>query len=438
MSKHNQENINNYIEQYYVEAKSGCDVNNKKIIQYIKSYSNVIVWGASYLGRAIVDCLEQAEIQIDEWWDARAKEIISVDNMEIIEPFSKRSNIEKENTMIIFCIGNTAIMSNLLSRLKQEGYCNVLRGDKLFMGLACPFNIETGIDGLVCNGSMTCRSMFCARLHNIVKHRNDHGGLFLQNLTLMVTTHCSLKCKYCCSYMNSYPKEKRSFFPYDQIARDIDAIFSTVDSIGSITIQGGEPFLHPDIERIVAKLLEKRNFGIVSIATNGIFEIKEEKLKIFRDNRLNVAFSGYYGALSEDKMKIFYKNVELLKKHNVPVTVGVKMPEWAIPPTLWNRNYSEETIRKKKEACKMPERCLQIMNGRLYPCLYSVSLHGVGIADYKEDYVELSEDGLSEKLLELMDKPFYSSCRHCGGKGGNAGMAGEQGFYDFITEREDA
>lgn len=206
-----------------------------------------------------------------------------------------------------------------------------------------------------------------------------------------------------------------------------------MDAVGAITIQGGEPFLHPDIDKIIVKLLEKKNLGIVSIATNGIFKIAEEKLKVFCDSRLNVAFSGYYDALPKEKMDIFYENIELFKRNNVPLTVGVKMPEWAMPSTLCKRNYSEEKMKAKKMACKIPERCMQIMNGKLYPCLFSVSLHGIGVADYPEDYIDLSEDNLSEKIKEFEELPFYYSCGHCGGIEGSTNMAGEQGFYDFIT-----
>lgn len=421
------------IEHYYEKVQSGEEADNQEIVQYINSFPNIVVWGASYLGKKIVEYLRSQNINDFEWWDMRAEELGKIDDISIVTPFPSIEEAERDQTLVILCIGNTAIMPRLLKRLKQNKYFNVLRGDKLFMGTVCPFNVTTGIDGSVCNGTMTCRSMFCSRLHNIVKARNDKGGLFLDNLTIMITTHCSLKCKYCCAYMNSYPNERRRFFSYEQIEKDIDAIFSAVDSVGSITIQGGEPFLHPDIEKIVAKLLEKKTFGIVSIATNGIFKIAEEKLKAFQDSRLNVAFSGYYDALPEEKMDIFYKNIELFKSNGVPITVGVKMPEWAMPSTLWNRNYSEEKMKAKKKACKTPERCMQIMNGKLYPCLYSVSLHGIGVADYPEDYVDLSEDDLSGKIKEFSEKPFYFSCSHCGGAGGSTNMAGEQGFYDFIT-----
>ncbi|MCI9229371.1 MAG: radical SAM protein [Dorea sp.] len=424
------------IEQYYIDAQSGNKLANQDILSYIRSFPYIVIWGASYLGQEVAKYLIKVGITDFKWWDMRADEIIQIGDIPITTPFPNIVKSEKENSLVILCIGNTAIMPNLLHRLEQNEYTHILRGDKLYMGMLCPFDVNTGINGLVCNGTMTCRSMFCARLHNIVKEKYNNGGLFLENLTFMITTHCSLKCKYCCAYMNSYPVEKRNHFPYEQIASDIDRIFSVVDAVGSVTIQGGEPFLHPDIDRIVAKLLEKKNLGIISIATNGIFKIETSKLKCFCDSRLNVAFSGYYDALPQKTLDIYYKNIEFLKKSHIPLTIGVKMPEWQIPPTLWNRHYSEEVMCAKKDSCKIPERCMQVMNGKLYPCLYSVSLHGIGVADYPEDYVDLSDDNLVASIKHLMDRPFYSSCGHCGGSGGSTGMAGEQGFYDFINKEE--
>lgn len=424
------------LEEYYQVAECASFADNKEVIDYIKSFSNIIVWGASFLGKAIVKFLKENDINNIEWWDTRAEEIGSVDDIKICMPFPEREQSVKNETLVVFCIGNTAIMSNLLLRLRQNKYTNVLRGDKLFMGAVCSYTKETGIDGLVCNGSMICRSMFCPKLQNIVKERNDKGGLFLPNITFMITSHCSLKCKYCCAYMNSYPTEKKKFFSTEQICRDIDNLFDAVDGVGSITVQGGEPFLHPDIDMIIKKLLEKTNLGIISVATNGIFKIAKEKLSVFKDNRLNVAFSGYYDALPKEKLDIYYANIDMMKENDIPHTVGVKVPEWFIPPTLWDKKLPIDVLKRKKNACKIPVRCMQVVNGRMYPCLFSASCHEIGVADYKEDYIDMSSPNLTDEIRGLMDRPYYQSCSHCHGEAKNTGMAGEQGFYDFVTPQE--
>ncbi|MBU5488417.1 radical SAM protein [Clostridium sp. MSJ-8] len=419
------------LNKFYEEASTGRCVDDTEIINYIKSYEKVILWGASFQGKAIGKKLLEKGVKILYYWDLRYDEIKQVNNVEVIAPFSNDNN---ENTLIILCIGNTAIRAQLIRRLNSNGYKNILLGEDLYKGICCPFNNEIGIKANVCSQTMECRSMFCDRLHNIIKNKNDKGGLYIPNLTFMITTHCSLKCKYCVAYMNSYDNAKRKFFTYEQISNDIDNIFSVVDSVGSITIQGGEPFLHKDIDQIVKKLLEK-NFGIVIIATNGIFKIDEKKIKKLANERVNVAFSGYYDALPKEKLDIYYKNIELMKKYNVQHTVGVKVPEWTIPPTLWSKNYSIEVMKRKKQNCRIPIRCMQVVNGRLYPCLFSASLHEIGIADYKNDYVNLNSQNLKEDIEKFMNQEYYDSCRHCGDGGGSTVMAGEQGFFDFVNKK---
>lgn len=419
------------IREFYRQASLGEKVDIKPIVNYIKSFKKIILWGASFQGKAIGKKLIEQGIKISSYWDLRYKEIEEVNNINVIEPFS---NNDVKKVLVILCIGNTAIRGQLIKRLKNNGYENVLLGEDLYKGICCPFNNEIGIKANVCSQTMECRSMFCDRLHNIIKNRNNKGGLYIPNLTFMITTHCSLKCKYCVAYMNSYNDKNRKFFTYEQISNDVDNIFNVVDSVGSITVQGGEPFLHKDIDKIITKLLEK-NFGIVIIATNGIFKIDEKKLCVLSNERVNVAFSGYYDALPKEKLDIYYNNIKLMEKYNVQHTVGVKVPEWTIPPTLWKKDYSVETMKKMKQNCKIPLRCMQVVNGRLYPCLFSASLHEVGIANYKDDYVELNSNNLKEDIKKFIDKEYYESCCHCGDGGGSTAMAGEQGYFDFIKKK---
>lgn len=403
----------------------------KKLNDFLNTYKQVILWGASYLGREIGEYLIKNSIDFG-YWDLRADEIGIVNGRKVERPFQYSEYLPKD-VVVILCIGNTAIRGSLLKQLRENGNPYVVLGDDIYQKILCPFNAETGINGEVCNTTMHCRSMFCDRLHGIIRQQYDKGGIFIPNLTIMITSHCSLKCKYCCAYMNSYPLERRFHIPVERICEDIDIIFNQVDSIGSITVQGGEPFLHPQIDVILKKILSKQNFGIVSVATNGIFSIDESKLNGLQDARLNVAFSGYYDALPQEKLDIYYHNIEKMKKNHVYHTVGVKVPEWSIPPTLSDKGLSIDEMKRKLSNCRIPMRCIQMMNGCLYPCLYSLSLHAIGVADYSIDYISLEADNVKERIIEWMNQEYYQSCSHCVSNGDVTGMAGEQGYYDFVN-----
>ena len=279
------------------------------------------MWGASYLGSAMGKYLLENGVNIKEYWDMRCNELEKVNGINVVMPFTTQN---KENTLVIFCIGNNVIRSGLLKNLKINGYSNVIRGDYLYMGTVCPFCNGMEIDSKVCQGTMCCRSIFCQRLSSIVKNRgNSENPLHMFSVTLIVNQRCSLKCKCCTSYMNEYPLNKRIDVPTDRILEDIDKFFDAMDSVGTVTVMGGEPFMHPDLSIIIRKLLEKRNFGIISIATSGTWPIKEEQLIGLNDKRINVSFSNYEQSIKPNQIDVMRKNVELLKQHGIAYTMGV-------------------------------------------------------------------------------------------------------------------
>lgn len=420
------------LQKYYEQAHSGDKVDNTEIVAYIKSFEHVILWGGSYLGEAVGKYLLEQKVIISNYWDMRAEELKEVNGIKVVKPFTT----VKENSVVIFCIANNVIRGGLLQNLKNNGYHNVLRGDYLFMGAICPFDKSTGIESKVCQGTMCCRAMFCQRLSNIVKSKSSgEQPLHTFSITLIVNQRCSLKCKCCTSYMNEYPIEKRIDIPVERIECDIDKFFAAMDSVGTVTVMGGEPFMHPEISRIIRKLLTKQNFGLISVATSGTYPIKEEQLIGLEDKRVNVSFSNYEQSITKVQKEVMEKNINLVKSKGISYTVGVVMPEWSIPSTLYDLNDSEEVMIEKKTNCIQPPRCMQIKNGKLHPCDFGTSVYSLGIANYSTDYVDIenteSADELKTKIRNYIEQPYYRVCGHCKGMQGLTSKAAEQGYMDF-------
>lgn len=421
------------IEAYYAEAHSGEIVDNTKMLEYIQSFKKIVLWGGSYLGRAVGKYFVEHDIEITCYWDVRAEEIKEVNGIQVNMPFTME---DKDNTLVVFCIGNNVIRGLLLKELRQKGYKNVLRGDYLYMGAICPFNKTTGIDSNQCQGSMCCRSIFCQRLSSIVKSRSESKNpLHMFSVTLIINQRCSLKCKCCTSYMNEYPIEERKDIPLDRICDDIDRFFDAMDSVGTVTVMGGEPFMHPQLSDIIQKLLTKKNFGLVSIATSGTYPIKPEQLKGLDDKRVNVSFSNYEHAITENQKKMMYQNIEMIKNAGISYTVGVTIPEWSVPSTLYDLGDTEEAMIAKKAACGQPPRCMQIKNGKLHPCDFATALYSLNLGRYEMDYVDIehadSKETLKESIRAFIDQPYYRTCGHCTGMQGLTSKAAEQGYMDF-------
>lgn len=421
------------LEQYYRNAKSGDRVDNTEIIDYIKGFKQVVLWGGSYLGNAIGMYLHNQGVTITNYWDLRSETIKEVQSVECVQPFTTE---DKENTLVIFCIGNNVIRGLLLKELRDKGYNNVVRGDYLFMGAVCPFDKSTGIESSQCQGTMCCRSIFCDRLSNIVKSRKEvENPLHMFSITLIINQRCSLHCKCCTSYMNEYPVEERKDVPLERIEKDIDLFFDAMDSVGTVTVMGGEPFMHPELSKIIKKLLTKKNFGIVSIATSGTYPIKDEQLEGLDDPRVNVSFSNYEHAIAPGQVDLMYKNIEKIKAHGISYTVGVTIPEWSIPSTLYDLGDDEATMIAKKKACIQPPRCMQVKNGKLHPCDFGTALYSLHLGEYEMDYVDLdaaeSDSERKEMIRAFVDQPYYRTCGHCAGMQGLTSKAAEQGYMDF-------
>lgn len=422
------------LEEYYKKAWSGEVCGDTSIIEYIKSYKHVILWGASYQGSAVGKRLLELGVHIENYWDIRWEELKSVNQIAVIPPF--KSN-DKDNCLIIVCIGNRVIQKNLIKDMKEHGYENMLYGDYLYMGLLCPFDQKTGINARRCSGTMECRQIYCHRINGILNAQcKSEDPIFLTSVTLVINQRCSLKCKYCTSYMNAYDVRERIDFPLEQICSDIDKFFGTVDMVGTITVMGGEPFMHKDLSQIIEHLCRWENFGLISIATSGTYPIKPEQLEGLHDKRVNVSFSNYTESINENQKKMFYKNIEMVKNSGVCYTVGEFSPEWIIPTSLTNKFYSDEIAAQKKSICT---HWHQIKNGKVHPCDFATAIYSLHVADYKDDYVDLNQDipkeELKRRLRQYIDKPFYESCRHHGYMEGESRLtakAAEQGFSDFI------
>lgn len=425
------------LETYYQSAFSGEFVDNTGILQYIKSFKHVILWGASFQGKAIGKRLLEEGVNIDYYWDVRYKELGTVNGLNIVEPFTAN---DPENTLIIVCIGNRVIVGRLMDNLKNDGFPYIIPGDYLYMGMLCPFDKKTGINARRCTGTMECRQIYCHRLGNIIKEKSNNAAdpIHLTSITLIVNQICSLKCKYCTSYMNEYPIAKRDNFPLERICKDIDAFFDAIDTVGTITVMGGEPFMHPDISKIIEHLCTKQNFGLISISTSGTYPIKQEQLKGMHDKRVNISFSNYTHSINEKQRNLFYENIDIVKNSGVCYTIGLFSPEWIKPSTLYPLGITNKEKVAKKNGC---DHWNQIKNGKVHPCDLANAVYSLGIADYDTDYVDLTEnitvEEMRERLRNYLNRPFYETCGHHESSTEMRAMAAEQGYVDFKKQQYD-
>src|SRR5208282_3873355 len=143
------------------------------------------------------------------------------------------------------------------------------------------------------------------------------------------------RCNLACTYCNEFDDFSKPV-PLEEMFRRIDRLGAFGTSI--ITISGGEPLLHPDLDAIIARI--RKNGIIAGLITNGYLLVKE------RIERLNRAGLEYLQIsidnvmpddVSKKSLKVLDQKLALLAEHaefhvniNSVLGSGVRNPEDAL------------------------------------------------------------------------------------------------------------
>src|ERR1700744_3143103 len=142
---------------------------------------------------------------------------------------------------------------------------------------------------------------------------------------------CNLSCAYC----NEYDKVSEPV-PLPEMLRRIDHLGRLGTSI--ITISGGEPTTHPDLDRIITRIRE--NGALAGMITNGYYLVPEriERLNKAGLDHLQISIDNINpDDVSKKSLKVLDKKLQLLAEHadfhvniNSVVGSGITHPQDAL------------------------------------------------------------------------------------------------------------
>jgi MoaA/NifB/PqqE/SkfB family radical SAM enzyme len=143
------------------------------------------------------------------------------------------------------------------------------------------------------------------------------------------------RCNLACTYCNEFDDFSKAV-PTDEMFRRIDRLGAMGTAI--VTISGGEPLLHPDLDAIIARI--RKNGIIAGLITNGYLLVAE------RIERLNRAGLEYLQIsidnvtpddVSKKSLKVLDQKLELLAEYaefhvniNSVLGSGIRNPEDAL------------------------------------------------------------------------------------------------------------
>lgn len=143
------------------------------------------------------------------------------------------------------------------------------------------------------------------------------------------------RCNLACAYCNEYDDVSKPV-PLDEMLRRIDHLARLGTSI--ITISGGEPLLHPELDQIIARI---RHHGrLAGMITNGYLLVPEriQRLNKAGLDHLQISIDNVQpDEISKKSLKVLDKKLQWLSEHadfhiniNSVVGGGIKNPQDAL------------------------------------------------------------------------------------------------------------
>jgi len=167
------------------------------------------------------------------------------------------------------------------------------------------------------NGSMIVKGLLSTR-HPLLAH-------------IIPTRRCNLACTYCNEF-DDFSKP----VPTDEMFQRIDRLGDFGTAI--ITISGGEPLLHPELDAVIARI--RKNGAIAGLITNGYLLTADriqklnraglEYLQISIDNAMPDEVSKKSLKVLDQKLKLLAEHADFHVNINSVLGSGVNNPEDAL------------------------------------------------------------------------------------------------------------
>lgn len=253
--------------------------------------------------------------------------------------------------------------------------------------------------------------------HNYEKYKNvvENAGnnkLVINHCEIVVTESCTLRCKDCANLMQYY--EKPEIFDIEDIIRCLDRLMNSIDMLLEMRILGGEPFINPNLGKLVAYYTDNPKIKRITIYTNSTLMPSQETVEFLKHKKVSVHMSDY-GAVSKKIGELD----DMLSANNIGHYIH-KYEEWTDLGKPVKRNYTQEALQKMYESCIMAH-CFSFYRGKLYTCPRAGHGERLGLfKNCKNDYIDFSTETpineIRKIIRKLIEKTEYiTACEYCNG-----------------------
>ncbi len=398
-----------------------------QLLTILNENEMLYLYGAGDVSRTVIKYCSRRKIKISgvcvSKQDDNPSEVMGIK----VVPFS--DNIVNDNTNLIICIreeGQKEIFDSLNCFKELKVYAI---SDSLFFELKHILgDYETEIINRI-NYLERTNAQILSELSYFRNALIRNTPLpILQYFILNIVDHCNLNCKGCNHFS---PLAKKRCVELKTIEKDLVQMHVVHGDIPRIGIMGGEPLLHPDINKILIIVRHIFPKTQILLSTNGILleRQKEDFWNICKENDITIRITKYPIQLKYDKIenKILSKGIKIDYFFDGETgssfdNVSMDINGYQDPVSSFNN-------------CGYANRCVLLNEGKLYTCqiifgcTFFCKIFKKEMPIEETDYIDIYKCS-REEVLEKLAKPL-PFCRFC-----NVSRRSENRMEWGISERK--
>ena len=236
------------------------------------------------------------------------------------------------------------------------------------------------------------------------------GAVTYPDVVVVLTTHCSLKCAKCNNLMPCYTEPYH--IPADEVLKDIDLLLSHTDICVKLELLGGEPFIYPELGKVIDGVRDYKNVMCVAFTTNATVIPGDDILKkiaSLKNKKIVISDYGIKTQKVEELMKV-------CKEYGIPCGRSVSK-YWADPGNTEIRNKTVEQLMKEYDHCYSSRYCRTMLNGKVYACARAASLADLKLMDGTHDSFDVRQDisdsEFRKGFRKFLTLDYADACNYC-------------------------
>jgi hypothetical protein len=254
-------------------------------------------------------------------------------------------------------------------------------------------------------------SPYYEKVYTLVR---QYANMVLNQLNVVVTERCTMRCKHCSSLMPYYKHPKDC--DCSLILESLNKLLDCVKFVDRVEVLGGEPFLYEDLPIILEFLTKSDKILKIEVITNGT-KRPSFPPDVFKHPKICVVINDYKGKGGDPNFKEHARQTSIDWLMHVFDKEGVtyrynKHWAWADMGNFHYRGRGGNDLKRLFKKCNF-NTCTELLNGKLYRC--PRSSHGSQLG-WLPDEDSISADTLTpENLRDFINKPFIGACNYCDG-----------------------